>query len=63
MNSKEFARKKRIEEIIEIIKESKISGESFKKKEVILALMNRYNVAQRTATEYYEQASFANVHT
>lgn len=62
MNTRQHARKERINEIIEFIQSQESNGEVIVKRDMILALMARYNLTQRTATEYYNQAKFENDH-
>ena len=59
----EFKREKRIEEITELLKEMMIKGEMINKKEVIAAIMSRYNISHRTASEYFMVAKYKNAHT
>ncbi len=59
----DFKREKRIEEITELLKEMIVKGDIISKKEVIAAIMARYNVSQRTASEYFMVAKYKNAHT
>lgn len=56
----EFKREKRIEEIQELLKDMKLKGEVIDNKKLVIAIMNRYNIARRTAGEYLGVAMFKN---
>ncbi len=57
----EFKRTARINEIAEMLKNMKAVGEQASKKQIILKIMNAYNISQRTASEYLGVAILKNV--
>jgi hypothetical protein len=60
VNVYQFKREKRIEEITELVKNMKSSGDVFNKKQIIMTIMMKYDVSQRKASEYLEIAIFKN---
>ena len=56
----EFTRSARIKEIADYVKEELAKGEKMEKRKLIIAIMLRYNVSRRTATDYLETAMLKN---
>ena len=60
MNSKEYRRKERIDEISAIIKSSEQDGEIPKRNKLITVIMYKYNVSRKTALDYLNVAQYQN---
>lgn len=57
----EFQREKRIEEIVDLLREMAIAQEPMDKKKLLNAISSKYNISKRTAGEYLGVAIFRNV--
>lgn len=60
MNSREWLRKERTTEVTDFVKSSLDKGEKLQRKELIIALMVKYNISRKTALDYINVAFFKN---
>ena len=60
MNTREYARKMRVNEIANWLKEELEKGEDHERKKIISTITAKYNVARRTASDYLEASMIKN---
>ena len=60
MNTREYARKMRVEELSKFLKDEMEKGETHERKKVITIITAKYNVSRRTAADYLEASMIKN---